>query len=65
MFQSAPRSEERGDRDTCVRMRDCVCFNPRPAPRSGAMDRLAELERLRLFQSAPRSEERGDTGSRL
>ena len=36
-------------------------FNPRPAPRSGAIDwGLTGLTRQWRFQSAPRSEERGD-----
>ncbi len=42
-FQSAPRSEERGD---CSRARaSCpsCSFNPRPAPKSGAIGRIARL----------------------
>ena len=59
-FQSAPRSEERGDR----RARRCGppagCFNPRPAPKSGAIPDKARFRAPVVFQSAPRSEERGD-----
>ncbi len=106
-FQSAPRSEERGDlalgtsaapQDVSIRAplrragrcrkqrrirseidvsiraplrragRYCAsncanlrrCFNPRPAPKSGAMRSAPLSASLPAFQSAPRSEERGD-----
>ena len=36
VFQSAPRSEERGDRAVGPYPHGGRCFNPRPAPRSGA-----------------------------
>ena len=36
-FQSAPRSEERGDMPGSVPAPTSSCFNPRPAPRSGAI----------------------------
>ncbi len=60
-FQSAPRSEDRGDQIFAkVEHRD-PCFNPRPDPRTGATCLgkypLATMPR---FQSAPRSEDRGD-----
>ena len=37
MFQSAPRSEERGDMPIGICLAKSTCFNPRPAPRSGAI----------------------------
>ncbi len=36
-FQSAPRSEERGDKKRWFRAGARAGFNPRPAPKSGAM----------------------------
>ncbi len=37
-----------------------MSFNPRPAPKSGAIFVQHLLRRSGVFQSAPRSEERGD-----
>ena len=60
MFQSAPRSVERGDRQ--LRGRRSTSFNPRPAQSSGATAHDApSVRRPRMFQSAPRSVERGDS----
>ncbi len=62
LFQSAPPSEERGDRArTCRPCRRCG-FNPRPPPKSGAMWYFNDWDGdNNLFQSAPPSEERGDS----
>ncbi len=61
MFQSAPRSEERGDALERATTPYLAGFNPRPAPRSGAMAKgPIPPGAVKLFQSAPRSEERGD-----
>ena len=60
-FQSAPRSEERGDANLESGRAPNCSFNPRPAPRSGAMLKPRDnTNSTPEFQSAPRSEERGD-----
>ncbi len=41
VFQSAPRSEERGDAIESEAVNSLSCFNPRPAPKSGAMGALS------------------------
>ena len=60
-FQSAPRSEERGDGGAKPQESFIVAFQS--APRSeerGDEKPIAERLEKRRFQSAPRSEERGD-----
>ena len=54
MFQSAPRSEERGDLALGIKPPSAWCFNPRPAPRSGAMGpQYRELLRKSVSIRAP------------
>ena len=67
MFQSAPRSHERGDRRRLAWAAGAACFNPRPALTSGATLFVNIPSIIHRFQSAPRSHERGDmtaTGAR-
>ena len=63
LFQSAPRSRERGDEEMRVSRAIRAGFNPRPAHASGATvgQPLSALVAW-VFQSAPRSRERGDGG---
>ncbi len=42
LFQSAPRSEERGDLNRPLGVWPSDCFNPRPAPKSGATAFIGE-----------------------
>ncbi len=54
MFQSAPRSEERGDGFISLSRAKKRSFNPRPAPRSGAMGpQYRELLRKSVSIRAP------------
>jgi len=54
LFQSAPRSEERGDHHTMPGSRGFPSFNPRPAPKSGAIWRcLGNFERQYCFNPRP------------
>ena len=63
VFQSAPRSEDRGDFRGLGSHGVNTSFNPRPDPKTGATvhKRYLDYENI-LFQSAPRSEDRGDKG---
>ena len=60
VFQSAPRSGERGDRTEGEGAALKYCFNPRPARVSGATYLGGRVGKAIVFQSAPRSGERGD-----
>ena len=63
MFQSAPRSRDRGDAKYRVLYGYYCCFNPRPGHATGATNACQHLAVLILFQSAPRSRDRGDMRS--
>ena len=61
LFQSAPRSRERGDRPSAAKGVCHLGFNPRPAHASGATrNATPPTVSIAAFQSAPRSRERGD-----
>ena len=63
MFQSAPRSRDRGDAPRRAGHFGLSCFNPRPGHATGATPEQRCHLRIARFQSAPRSRDRGDTNS--
>ena len=61
MFQSAPRSRDRGDWVTGgFSFRERPGFNPRPGHVTGATTGFFLWKHTFMFQSAPRSRDRGD-----
>ncbi len=63
-FQSAPRSEDRGDTNGVAATSWFSLFQsaPRSEDRGDPMYRLTAVRPSSMFQSAPRSEDRGDLG---
>jgi len=63
LFQSAPRSEDRGDFAAVIRFHNVPVSIRAPIRRPGRLIRASMANGWVLFQSAPRSEDRGDSGN--